>query len=391
MKKFAAIFLVFVVLVTVTGCGGERRESLTKKQERDGLIYVVNEQSAYTGIFFEQYDNGQFKIELPCKDGKLEGIRKEWYENGQLKSETPYKDGKFAGDYKEWFNNGQLRWEMSFKADKLDGVCKNWLNNGQLHREMLFMADTNSAVYKEWTLSNELSEISFKIDELDGMQKAWQERDLPMGEIFYKELMERGPKFLALKKERELLLFSRVSGFTGKVEQRNKDTWEQLTDKFEFNKECTFKTDTDDKSSVTVRMQHNNLIKLYSKSEMTVYPPILHEKENKVEKELLLLSNGELTGEISTDGRNILEIEVADVVVTGLSGSFKVIYDGEKGKGEVVVKNGLVKVGKKNTSDSSVRVSGFYKVTFDKDGVSVPRQASIIIYDWRITTDDEAY
>jgi len=62
---------------------------------------------------------------------------------------------------------------------------------------------------------------------------------------------------------------------------------------------------------------------------------------------------------------------------------FKVIYDADKNKGEVVVKNGLVEVGKKRGGGRPVKVSGFYKVTFGEGDISTPTQASVIQYDWR--------
>ncbi len=186
---------------------------------------------------------------------------------------------------------------------------------------------------------------------------------------------------LARQEERAKMLFSRISDFSGKVEHRNIGTWDKLTEKFEFDKEYTYKTG--EESTVTVQMQLDNQVKLFPLSEMTVYPPTLNETENKIEKEPVLLSKGELTAAISLDGRGVLEIEVADVVVVGASGLFKVIFDADKGKGEVVVKNGLVEVGKKRGGGRPVKVSGFYKVTFGEGEISTPTQASVIQYDWR--------
>lgn len=199
--------------------------------------------------------------------------------------------------------------------------------------------------------------------------------------VFF-QLMRSRSATLARLEERAKMRFSRVSDFSGKVENRNIGTWDKLKEKFEFDKEYTYKTG--EESTVTVQMQLDNQVKLFPLSEMTVYPPTLHESENKIEKEPVLLSRGEMTAAISLDGRGLLEIEVADVIVVGASGLFKVIYDAEKGKGEVVVKNGLVEVSKKRGGgDRPVKVSGFYKVTFGEGDISTPTQASVIQYDWR--------
>ena len=199
--------------------------------------------------------------------------------------------------------------------------------------------------------------------------------------IGFISIMRSRSAALASQEERAKMLFSRISDFTGKVEHRYVGTWDKLNEKFEFDKEYTFKTA--EESTVTIQMQLDNQVKLFPGAEMTVSPPTLAAAENKIEKEPVILRRGELTAAISLDGRGVLEIEVADVVVVGASGLFKVIFDEKKAKGEVVVKNGLVEVGKKRGGGRPVKVSGFYKVTFGEGEISTPTQASVIQYDWR--------
>lgn len=198
--------------------------------------------------------------------------------------------------------------------------------------------------------------------------------------VFISLMRSRSAK-LAFQADREKLLFSKVTEFTGKVESRYIGAWEKVTGKFDFDKEYSFKTS--EESSVTLQLQLDNQIKLFQSSELTVNPPVLAEKENKIEKEPVILRRGELTAAISLDGRGLLEIECADISVVGSSGLFKVIYDEKKEKGEVVVKNGLVEVNKKRGGGKPVKVSGFYKVTFGGGELSSPTQASVIQYDWR--------
>jgi ferric-dicitrate binding protein FerR (iron transport regulator) len=198
--------------------------------------------------------------------------------------------------------------------------------------------------------------------------------------IFFYMMKSRSAE-IARQEERDKMLFSKVVDFTGKIDHRNLGLWEKLKDKFEFDKEYTFRTEKE--SSVTVKLQLDNQVKLSGESEMTVYPPVLHKKENKIEKEPVKLKRGEITAAVSLDGRGLLEIESAGIVVNGSSGLFKVIYDDRKDKGEVVVKNGLVEVSKKRGGGKPVKVSGFYKVTFSEGNVSTPTQASVIQYDWR--------
>ncbi len=194
-------------------------------------------------------------------------------------------------------------------------------------------------------------------------------------------LMKNRAAEIARQEERARMLFSKVSEFTGKIECRNLGIWEKLTEKFDFDKEYSFRTEKE--SSVTVKVQLENQVKLAAESEMTVYPPELHKTENKIDKEPVKLKRGEITAAVSLDGRGLLYIEAAGIVVNGSSGLFKVIYNDKKDKGEVVVKNGLVEVSKRRGGGKPVKVSGFYKITFGAGDISTPTQASVIQYDWR--------
>ena len=185
----------------------------------------------------------------------------------------------------------------------------------------------------------------------------------------------------AMQEERERLLYSSVTEFSGTVEFRQMGPWEPLTTNLKFKEDYNFRTL--DESYLTVQMQLENQVKLYANTEVLVTPPILEAKECKVAKELVELVNGELTSAISLDGRDLMHIKVSTMDVVGQSGLFKVIYDREKDKGEVVVKNGIVEVTSAETSGKPTRISGFYKVTFENGELSAPTQASVIQYDWR--------
>jgi ferric-dicitrate binding protein FerR (iron transport regulator) len=194
-------------------------------------------------------------------------------------------------------------------------------------------------------------------------------------------IMNRRAAEIARKEERARMLFSKVIDYKGKIQHRNLGAWDILKEKLEFDKEFSFRCAAE--ASVEVQLQLDNRVKLAPESEMTVYPPTLADRENKIEQEKVELKRGELTAAISLDGRGILEIECSGVLVKGASGLFKVIYDQKKDKGEVVVKNGLVEVKKKRLGKKVTKVSGFYKITFGAGEISPPTQASVIQYDWR--------
>ncbi|HEY9068679.1 MAG TPA: hypothetical protein VIV61_00400 [Candidatus Ozemobacteraceae bacterium] len=185
----------------------------------------------------------------------------------------------------------------------------------------------------------------------------------------------------AYQEEREKMYKVAVTDVKGSVQGRSIGDWEKVPPGFSFDDEYTFKVEKD--GALAVKLQLENVVKLASMSEMTVMKATLHETENRVVRESVSLSRGELTVAISLDGRDLLEIESGGIVAKGASGLFKVLYNQTKGSGEVVVKNGLVEVYSKKNPSKRVKVSGFYKVVFDLNQLGNPTQASVIQYDWR--------
>lgn len=184
-------------------------------------------------------------------------------------------------------------------------------------------------------------------------------------------------------KEREKYYIYKIKEIAGNPEYTKMGVWETIDENTEQNiseDETGFRTK--EKESVTVQLQLENEIKLLEKGEILVRKPVLEEEENKVKSEELDLANGEITVAVTLDGRDLLTINVPeqDIIIMGKSGLFKVLYNQKKQQGEVVVKNGLVEV---TRGDDTKKVSGFYKVTFDRNKLSKPTQASVIQYDWR--------
>lgn len=203
--------------------------------------------------------------------------------------------------------------------------------------------------------------------------------------LFVIIVMNRAARREFLEKRAELNR-STITDCGGGAFFRTIGDWERVKKGMVFEQEMSFKTEKD--GFITVELQLKNQVKLASGSQMTVPLPVLDEKENKVNRERVTLNHGEITVAISLDGRDLLEVEASRVVALGASGLYKLIYNSNKGTGEMVVKNGLVEVftrtGESGSSPGKrVKVSGFYKVTFNQGTISNPTQASVIQYDWR--------
>ncbi|MBF0500906.1 MAG: FecR domain-containing protein [Candidatus Riflebacteria bacterium] len=202
---------------------------------------------------------------------------------------------------------------------------------------------------------------------------------------FVTVIMNRAAK-KEFQERREELYKSTVIDARGTTLGRSIGEWEKIKKGTVINGDYSFKTEKD--GFLVVELQLKNQVKLASVSEMTVFKPELDDKENKVNKERVSVNRGEVTVAVSPDGRELLEVEANRVVALGASGLYKMLYNVNKGTGEVVVKNGLVEVFSRSGeaggfNGKRVKVSGFYKVTFQNGQISNPTQASIIQYDWR--------
>jgi hypothetical protein len=197
----------------------------------------------------------------------------------------------------------------------------------------------------------------------------------------YVDNQEKLTETKKIYKKIELLSTSNVSEYNGYVEFNTNGSWSQLKEKIKFENDTGFKTSAD--SSITIQMYNDNQIKLYSSSECLINSPEIEDSNEKIKRQIVKLTNGEITAAASIMGKGILNIEVADVTIIAQSGLFKVIYDEKEDKGEVVVKNGLVEVKENSSNSRPIKISGFYKVTFEKSELDNPRQASIILYNWR--------
>ena len=99
VKKLTILLFITLTLL-IQGCGFFEETIIeetickeTEGQERNGLVYLPNQEEPFTGKNLCKYDNGQKKVEGRIKDGKKEGKWTWWHENGQIESEINYKDG----------------------------------------------------------------------------------------------------------------------------------------------------------------------------------------------------------------------------------------------------------------------------------------------------------
>jgi antitoxin component YwqK of YwqJK toxin-antitoxin module len=190
MKKIVSLLLcVFALSLVACGGGGEaRRESASKMEARDDIVYISGESKPYTGILFVMSDTDVLIEEGTYKNGKLNGTRKEWSADGQLTYIESYKNNVKDGTWQTFFPNGKVKTELTYKNGLLNGLSKVWNEDGNIIVEGNYKNDKKNGISKIWSPKGfMLMEGTFKDDVGHGVFKKWDENGNYEGQAMYED------------------------------------------------------------------------------------------------------------------------------------------------------------------------------------------------------------
>ena len=135
----------------------------SKLEDRDGVAYLSNEETPYTGHSKGFHKNGQKAGEGNFKDGKKNGLWTTWHENGQKRDEITWKEDKPNGLATQWYENGQKKKEGNNKDGKPDGLYTLWYENGQKSGEGTYK-ESKLVTVVQWKFNGEKCPVT-NIDE----------------------------------------------------------------------------------------------------------------------------------------------------------------------------------------------------------------------------------
>ena len=133
-------------------------------QNRNGVLYLPNQQEPFTGENLCVFTNGQHHSKGNVINGLGDGKWTWWYESGMNRQETIYKDGKKDGKQTAWYKkNGQINHEGSFKDGKKDGNWTYWKENGQIRSELNWKDGKKDGNWTYWKENGQIrSESNWK-------------------------------------------------------------------------------------------------------------------------------------------------------------------------------------------------------------------------------------
>lgn len=105
MRTLSLSIKIALLLLAVAGCGEPKVVESNQLLDRDGLKYELDSGKPFTGVAMEHWPNGQKKVRVKYREGRLQGKLEGWYQNGQKMIEGEYRDGVTIR-YQEWDREG---------------------------------------------------------------------------------------------------------------------------------------------------------------------------------------------------------------------------------------------------------------------------------------------
>ena len=89
-----------------------------KSYKNDKLMEEITFENSMPKLQKMYYDNGNLAVEIPMKNGEVNGEAKNYYENGKIKEVYSFKNGKKEGIGKEYSETGEIIKEVLYKDDE---------------------------------------------------------------------------------------------------------------------------------------------------------------------------------------------------------------------------------------------------------------------------------
>lgn len=158
---FIAVGLVAIIISLFAG--RSQGNQTTKIEEREGLIYLIGDNDAFTGKITDTLYNKVLEYEV--FKGKKNGIFKLSGLNGKVEMVGKIVDNLNEGEWKYYFTNGQLESIGNFTKNLSEGKWTWYFENGSV-REIGHFKSGKKDGY--WTIFDEKGNVSRKIYFKDG-------------------------------------------------------------------------------------------------------------------------------------------------------------------------------------------------------------------------------
>lgn len=104
---------------------------------RVSRIYTVKKGTdVREGVSLSYHANGKLAIEVPYRNGKIDGVLRSYDENGNLHETIGYLEGEEEGYSTIYYANGKKKKREVYHQGILNGVSEDWDELGRLVRQI---------------------------------------------------------------------------------------------------------------------------------------------------------------------------------------------------------------------------------------------------------------
>jgi antitoxin component YwqK of YwqJK toxin-antitoxin module len=131
------------LLLCLTYCVYSQTVDCKKIKNENGIDYIDDLKTPYTGDCVQYYPNGKKSFEAQYKNGRACGTCKWYFENGQISQQITYildnKNMSLAdGKYTKWFQDGKIEEVINYKTGMYDGEWFQLDKNGKIIKKGLY-------------------------------------------------------------------------------------------------------------------------------------------------------------------------------------------------------------------------------------------------------------
>lgn len=178
------------VILVITKAYTKRPDDVKKipstqvMERKNGVWYLKNIETPYTGKFIDYFFNGHIQGEGTMNGGVVNGLRTVYFPNGNKNYFRNYVNGIAEGYSEEYFPDGKLKQKGAFKNGRDDGLWVDYYSTGAIKRQSTFVNDKANLSKDEekfYNLQNKAIELMKEEDYSAAIKKLDQAEKLNSG------------------------------------------------------------------------------------------------------------------------------------------------------------------------------------------------------------------
>src|SRR5437868_6923684 len=163
-----------------------------KLEMRADHWYLPGQNTGFTGLLLDTYENEALKSRSAVSNGLLHGLSQGWHTNGQQQVEEHFVAGISHGLRTKWHANGQKLSEVEIVNGKLQGTFRSWNENGERAEEVELKNGQPDGISKSYFPSGFLKAQVTLRNGTVVTQQFWKDGE-------YRETANSGPNKLSSK------------------------------------------------------------------------------------------------------------------------------------------------------------------------------------------------